>query len=544
MRIAVINTGGTISCVGDPLAPMTAEEFAKASETHINPIVQQRFPSIQVTYLTNVPFPESKTKTLDSTNLQPTDWCIMAKAILENYADFDGFVVLHGTDSMDFTGAALPFLLNSFDVNGYGTAVLSKPIVITGSQVPMYYQASGSADVNLNYNTDAYQNFCGAIACARTGVPEVCVYFQNRLYRGSRVVKTNASEFNAFSSPNYPPLAEYGVELLLLDENWLPGPVHDDVSLDDASVRAAQQAAVEEVRGNVDDVPVMQFNAFPAEYRMSDGSTSPATAFVADLFDSAVNAGAKGIILESYGEGNFPSGNPDHPAEGAIYQALKAANTSGINIVDCTQVLSGTVNDIAYAAGAWLPDVGALSPADLSPIAALAKLIILMASATQKGWTRQHIRFLFQTDLTGEMQSVNSLDSRGNAVLLPGQQISTTDGSATLTNDPALGPVLMGIGNPSPLWSLPSPPPAKDLAGRLVMQGDGNLVLYGRSGKALWATDTGNPAGASSKLTLTGTYDANVPANGDVLLQVYDYSDMRVARVIYAQEKEARAISA
>lgn len=533
MKIAIINTGGTISCVGNPLSPMSAEAFAQVCKTLLDPIVQRQFPDIEITYLTNVAFPESKTKTLDSTNLQPTDWCIMAKAILNNYTSFDGFVMLHGTDSMDFTGAALPFLLNAFDANGYGTAVLSKPIIITGSQVPMYFRENGNSQLTLNFNTDAYQNFCGAVASARIGIPEVCVYFQNHLYRGNRVLKTNASEFNAFSSPNYPPLAEYGVELTLYNENWLPGPVHADVSLDSADVLAAQQVAVESIMANIDNFPVMQLNAFPAKYTMS-----PASAFIADLINSAVNTGAKGIILESYGEGNFPSGNPDTPADGAIYQALNTADDSGVNIVDCTQVITGTVNNSAYASGAWLPKVGALAPADMSPIAALAKLMIIMTSASGNNWTREQVRALLQTNLTGEMKSVNSLDSRTNTVLLPGQSISTLDGSATLTNDQALGPVLMGVGCKSPLWSLPTSPSPNNLPGRLEMQNDGNLVFYSRYNKALWATNTGDPEGASSKLTLIGHYDSTTPANSNVLLQVYNYSAMRVASILYTSPSE------
>lgn len=531
MKIAVINTGGTISCVGDPLAPMSAKDFAQACEVHLDPILLQQFPDIEITYLTNVTFPESATQTLDSTNLQPTDWCIMAKGILDNYTRFDGFVVLHGTDSMDFTGTALPFLLNAFDANGYGTAVLSKPVIITGSQVPMYYQASSSSVLTLNFNTDAYQNFCGAIASARIGVPEVCVYFQSHLYRGSRVLKTNASEFNAFSSPNYPALAEYGVELTLYNDHWLPGPVHDSVSLDNADVLTAQQAVVDRLKSNIDDFPVMQFNAFPAKYTMS-----PASAFIADLINGVVKAGAKGIILESYGEGNFPSGNPDTPADGAIYQALKAANENGINIVDCTQVITGTVNSSAYASGAWLPQVGALAPADMTPMAALVKLMILMTSAEGSNWTREQVQALLQTNLTGEMKSVNCLDSRSNAVLQPGQSISTLDGSATLTNDQALGPILKGAGCSTPLWSLPTPPSANNLPGRLVMQNDGNLVFYSRYNKALWATNTGKPGGASSRLTLTGNFDSTTPAESTLLLQVYSYSDMCVTSVLYTSQ--------
>src|SRR5436853_2145044 len=108
MKVAVINTGGTISCVGNPLAPMTAAQFAAACTSILNPILAQQFPSLSIDYVTDLPFPESKSKTLDSTNLQPTDWCLIASYILRHYPAYDGWVVLHGTDSMDFTGTALP----------------------------------------------------------------------------------------------------------------------------------------------------------------------------------------------------------------------------------------------------------------------------------------------------------------------------------------------------------------------------------------------------------------------------------------------------
>ncbi|WP_369988887.1 asparaginase domain-containing protein [Pseudomonas xanthosomatis] len=525
MKIAVINTGGTISCVGSPLAPMTAQRFASASQQLIDPVLRQQFPQLQVDYLTSVTFPESSTQTLDSTNLQPSDWCIMAKGILDHYAAYDGFVVLHGTDSMDFTGTALAFLLNGFDSRGVGTAVLSKPVILTGSQMPLYYQVSAdSNDLALNYNTDAFQNVCGAVALAQSGIPEVGVYFQNHLYRGNRAVKTNASEFDAFHSPNYPALAEYGVELSLFNAQWLPGPVHSSVSLDSPEVLAGQQAALAKVSAAIDHYPVMQLNAFPARY-----SQSPATSFMADLIKAVVGAGAKGVILESYGEGNFPSGNPDQPQQGAIYQALAMANEQGVNIVDCTQVLAGTVNNSAYAAGAWLPEVGALAPADMTPMAALAKLMILMA----QGWNRDQVQTLFQTNLAGEMQSVNQLDSRSNTTLLPGQSLSALDGSARLLNDPQRGPLLIGANTTSALWQLPTPPAASALPGRLVMQDDGNLVFYGRDNQPLWATNTGNPAGASSRLLISGRYNAETPSASTLKLQVLNYSANRIAATLY-----------
>ncbi|MFP2904147.1 asparaginase domain-containing protein [Pyxidicoccus sp. 3LFB2] len=524
MKIAIINTGGTISCVGDPLAPMTASQFAAACEKILNPILAQSFPTLEIAYITDLTFPESKSGTLDSTNLQPTDWCLLAGYILNHYALYDGWVVLHGTDSMDFTGTALPFLLSCFNSNGIATAALSKPVIITGSQVPMFYQDPKSGALSLNFNTDAYQNFCGAVASAQTGIPEVCVYFQSELYRGNRVLKTNASEFDAFSSPNYPALGEFGIEFRLEAGNVLPSPVSYAVSLDNP---AACQAAIKQlnnIQATINSFPVMQFNAFPASYNSANS-----TAILANLIRACMGQGIKGLILESYGEGNFPSGNPDKPSAGAIYQALNDANKAGVVIVDCTQVISGVVNDSAYASGAWLPAVGALNPADMTSTAAFAKLMILLAAAGSNGWSATDVKTLLQLNLLGEMLSVSRLDSRLNASLLPGQSISALDGSATLRNDPVLGPTLANSSGAT-LWKALSNPSSSDMPGRLVMQNDGNLVFYSRYNTAMWATNTGDSRGASSMLILGGSASA-----GSLSLQVYNYSGGTVSRTLYAQ---------
>ncbi|HEX8557607.1 MAG TPA: asparaginase domain-containing protein [Pyrinomonadaceae bacterium] len=520
MKVNVINTGGTISCAGHPLAPMSAAQFAAACETILNPILLQQFPDLQINYVTDLTFTESVTGTLDSTNLQPTDWCLMASYILSHYGDCDGWVVLHGTDSMDFTGTALPFLLTTFSAEGFPIASLSKPVIITGSQVPMFYENTQSPpQLSLNFNTDAFQNFCGAVAAAQSGVPEVCIYFQNHLYRGNRSLKTNASEFDAFSSPNYPALAEYGITFRVARENVLPPPVNYAVSLDNQSALNAAVAQLDYVAANINSFPVMQFNAFPAWYQFND-QQGTSSGLIASLINACVGQGIKGLILESYGEGNFPSGNPDTPSKGAAYQALYNANAKGVVIVDCTQVIQGVVNDNAYAAGAWLPAVGALNPADMTPMAAFAKLMILLASAgySANNWSAAVVKRLFQLDLLGEMMDVSRLDSRGNSALLPGQSLTALDGSATLTNDPAAGPVLADSKGQT-LWQPLSAPPGSEMPGQLVMQGDGNLVFYSRYNSPMWATNTGRPDGAASMLILGGS-----TSDHSLSLTVYDYS--------------------
>ncbi len=527
MNIAVLNTGGTISAVGNPLNPMTAGQFADACTSLLNPIFMQGIPNLNITYIKDLVFPESPTYgTLDSTNLQPSDWCLMANYILDHYAEYDGWVVLHGTDSMDFTGTALPFLLSSFDKKGIVTGALSKPVIITGSQVPLFYQTTSRDALTINFNTDAFQNVCGALAAAQTGVPEVCVYFQNKLYRGNRVVKTNASEFNAFSSPNFPSLGEYGVSLSLDMNIILPDPVSYAVSLDNPSVRTNISQQLQYIQDHINAFPVMQLNAFPAYYTMS----SPPDGFLAKLIHSLPGLKLKGLILESYGEGNFPSGNPDNAASGSIYTALKEVNEQGVIIVDCTQVISGIINDSAYLAGAWLPAVGALSPADMTPMAAFAKLMILMSAAGYSGncWNTDTIKNLFQSNLLGEMLSVNKLDSRSNRSLLPGQNLYALDGSSTLTNDQTIGPVLKDKQGKI-LWSAFSTPPEHaQMPGRLIMQNDGNLVFYNRFNSATWATNTGNSSGASSIVSIDGS-----SVNQTLMLSIYDYSVGKQAAVLY-----------
>lgn len=527
MDIAVINTGGTISCVGDPLGPMTAAAFAAACQSIVDPILAQQFPDLIVTYVRDLTFPESQSGTLDSTNLQPSDWCLIAGYILDHYADYDGWVVLHGTDSLSFTGTALPFLLSCFDANGFGTALLSKPVIITGSQVPLFYQAPNTATLTLNFDTDAFQNVCGAIASAQSGIPEVCVYFDSQLYRGCRVMKTNASEFEAFSSPNYPALGQSGVVFRLAAGNVLAPPVHSSVSLDDPTALAAAAAQLAAIAEAINFVPVMQLNAFPAWYSPANG-----TALLANLIGACVGQGIRGLVLEAYGEGNFPSGDPDTPASGAIYQALAAANAAGVVIVDNTQVLRGIVNNSAYASGAWLPAVGALSPADMTPVASLAKLTVLLAAASHQGWSAADVKRLLQLSLLGEMADVSRLDSRGAAVLLPGQSLSALDGSAVLLNDPVQGPTLSGGG--AVLWSAIANPASVQMPGRLAMQNDGNLVFYDRDNTAQWATNTGDPTGASSMLVVAGS-----AADETLGLVVYDYSGGAVSATLYSQPNAA-----
>lgn len=522
MRICVVNTGGTISCVGDPLAPMGAAEFAEASKRILDPVVKGALPEVCLSYETSLTFPESSTGTLDSTNLQPSDWCLLAEWILENYEQYDAFIVLHGTDSMDYTGAALPLLLNVFDRNGFGRAVLSKPVILTGSQLPMYQQVG--ADLLLNFDSDAFQNFCGAVSVACLRAPEVGVYFDAELMRGSRVVKVNASGFRAFESPNYPPLATVGINVTQSPDEVLPGPVSASVSLDDPDARALAQQQLAGIRAAVDETLVMPFSAWPAPYSPSQGQAA-----IANLLTACLAQGVRGLVLQSYGEGNFPSGDPDEPSSGAIYQALAQATASEVLLVDSTQVLAGVVNDTAYASGSWLAQVGALGSYDMTAIASTVKATLVLAAQAGNAWSFADVQRLMQTNLAGEMLSVDRVDSRiDGGQLRPGAVITSLDGSATLENSPEAGPQLLDSTG-TVLWSPGEGP------GRLTMQDDGNLVLYSSGNVPLWASNTGVPTGASSVLWLSGSADA-----GTLALRVYDYCHGQTLCTLYEQTSHKR----
>ncbi|MDJ0797394.1 MAG: asparaginase [Calothrix sp. MO_167.B12] len=538
LKVCVINTGGTISCTGNPLVPMSAQNFATACKRLLNPILKQQFPNVEVTYSTELKF-DSPTGTLDSTNLQPSDWCLIAEEILKHYESYNAWVVLHGTDTMAYTASTLPFLLSDVSKKGYITIALDKSVILTGSQVPMF---SGNPktpeELTLRYNTDAYQNVCGAIAAAISGIPEVCLYFDGDLYRGNRSVKSNTNEFKAFSSPNYPALGKCGIDFRVYPDRILTTPYVSQTTLSDKSSCASVLRKVGEIKKNVNDLPVLQLNAFPTWYKTAKGNDS-SSALMASLIqewfkDSPTPRFIRGLILESYGEGNFPSGASNNPKDGAVYQALAEAKEKQVIIVDCTQVLQGVVNDSAYGSGTWLPEVGALNPQDMTPITALAKLTILSSRAAIDGWYYEDLTRVFQLNLLGEMLSTSRLECRTNSTLLPGQKIKALDGSAYLENDPQMGPVLKGsdaviLWSPYVAGDLPANF-ASEMPGHLVLQYNGTLVYYGRTGTLLWQLKTPNQPEGTSMLVLEGSL-----SDKNIKLSITNYRRQEIVNTIFYQ---------
>lgn len=453
MNIYLLYTGGTIGCVGTPLAPLAGQDFVSAFKANVEGIITSQLPGTVITY-------DWFTPTLDSTNMQPSDWVSIAQKILTNYTQNDAFLVLHGTDTMAWTAAALSFLLPG----------ISKPLFVTGSQLPLFYQQSAGS-YTLLFNTDALRNVLGAIEFLTFAVPEVCLYFADSLYRGNRVVKSNASQFTAFSSPNYPTLGTYGVLPRLNDTLILPSPSEN--ALDNNLQQVSKN--LQTIAANINAASVIQFLIFPAYYDQNSGN-SLLVSMLGQL--SKVSPALKGVIFESFGEGNIPSFTQ-------MQSLLSSMHAGGVILVDCTQVYAGDVNYNAYATGAWLKGCGVVSGYDMTPISALAKLIVQLAldpSAEQSA-----IENTMGTNLAGEMTSYYALSGYQNEFLSPGESLYSVNGNFQFINEAEGNLVLYNLtgGSPVQVWNHNC-----GEEGRLVMQSDCNLVFYNNNFKPLFATNT------------------------------------------------------
>ena len=397
MKIVIIYTGGTIGCCGNPLKPLPATQFISAFNKNITPIIKQKYFDCHLAFIAFEP-------SLDSTNCQPSDWCLITDYILQNYHAYDAFIVLHGTDSMAWSASAVSFLLTGLSNTGQPNTFLNKPVIFTGSQLPLFHENKcddGSKRFSILYNTDALQNILGSVTTAyNTKVADVFVYFNNALLRGNRTVKTNADEFNAFSSPNFPALGKVGINFTQNPKYFNPYFLNASHSLDNLSTRKHVIKQLQFIKKNINDAIVLPFLAYPAPYHSKKN-----TSLIATMLDSCINQGIKGLILESYGAGNFPSGNPTDPEAGAVYNILKTARKQGVIIINCSQVLQATVNSDIYAAGSWLSHIGVISVADMTAITAFCKLtyLISLKNYDHNAWSLSTIEKLMTTPLMGEM---------------------------------------------------------------------------------------------------------------------------------------------
>ncbi|TSO25210.1 60 kDa lysophospholipase [Bagarius yarrelli] len=338
-RVLVINTGGTIGMMyhNDVLRPepnALVKTLRKLPTLHDEHLSKQN-KRIVYTVIEYSPL-------LDSCNMTTDDWATIAKDIEKHYEKYDGFVILHGTDTMAYTASALSFMCEH----------LGKPVILTGSQVPIY-----------EMRNDGRDNLLGALLIAgQFVIPEVCLYFHHKLFRGNRVTKVDAGSFDAFSSPNLAPLANAEVDIKI---NW------------DTVWRANTTA---KFRVNT------QMNRNVGLLRLFPGIT-------ADTVRAFLQPPMEGIVLETYGSGNAPDNRED------LLEEFRKATERGVIMVNCTQCLRGSVTT-SYATGKALSDAGLVPGCDMTPEAALSKLSYVLA---RKDLMTQEKKKVLSKNLRGEM---------------------------------------------------------------------------------------------------------------------------------------------
>lgn len=335
-KILVIYTGGTIGMIKDPESGALKPFNFDALYQHI-PILE-KFNC----HIDNWCFEPL----IDSSNMKPAFWIQLAGVIEEHYENYDGFVVLHGTDTMAYTASVLSFMFEN----------LNKPVVFTGSQLPMGVM-----------RTDGRENFINAIEIASAYeddtplVPEVSICFENRLMRGNRTNKFNAENFNAFLSGNYPLLAQVGVHIRyneqhILRPNFKKLRVHRNL-----------------------DQNVAILKLFP-------GITENVVQSVLHI------NGLKGLILETYGAGNAPT-------DQWFLDALTQAISRGITIFNVTQCKGGSVEMGKYETSAQLDTIGLVGGYDITTESAIAKMMFLLG----EGYTGDELAKKLQSPLRGEL---------------------------------------------------------------------------------------------------------------------------------------------
>jgi L-asparaginase len=256
----------------------------------------------------------------DSSDINHTHWAVLCNTISEHYESYDGFVILHGTDTMAYTASALSF----------GLVGISKPVILTGSQVPM-----------SNIRSDARRNLVNAIELATKEIPEVAICFNDHLYRGNRCTKMSIGDFDAFSSPNFPPLAEVGIEICLASDLILQ-----------------KGATLSGKPGFRDSVLVLKLHP----------GLSPS--FLKDIDLSKIEA----VIIEAFGSGNMPMKGPYN-----MLPFIESCREADIHVIVTSQAAYDSVDLNLYKSGRAAQALGAISAGDMTMESAVTKAMHLLA---------------------------------------------------------------------------------------------------------------------------------------------------------------------
>ena len=311
-RVCIIYTGGTIGMVPGENGYIPSEGRLEDDLAAMSDLRKAGMPELEVIQFSPL---------LDSSNVSVAEWNKMGQTIAENYDRFDGFVILHGTDTMSYSASALSFMLEN----------LEKPVIFTGAQIPL-----------CEIRSDGCSNIVSSVLIAAEGaVREVCIYFDGKLLRGCRSTKISSDRFAAFASPNFSPLADVGITVEYHRQE-LPersGPFRFTP---------------------FEDVPVGIIKMFPG--------------IQIKLFESIMTEQLKGVVLETFGAGNIPSGSA-----GEMIPIIRKAYENGTLVVVCSQCVQGTVTLGAYETSKTLKDIGAVTGKDMTTEAALTKLIYLFS---------------------------------------------------------------------------------------------------------------------------------------------------------------------
>ena len=333
-QILVLYTGGTIGMVSTENGYDVERGYLGKAIENVSNFHHYNMPKFHV---------KEYSRLIDSSNVKPESWVTLAQDIIRHYDNYDGFVVLHGTDTMAYSASVLSFMLGD----------IQKPVIFTGSQIPM-----------SQVRSDATLNILNSLLFAcDDNIKEVCVFFDKKLLRGNRTTKISATGFEAFGTPNYPALAKVGIDLNLNKKRLLE-------------------------RKSTNKAPKLETFGVP---KIAVLTIFPGIDY--SILETILEPPLQGLILKTFGAGNMA--NDPH-----VHEILKRASDRGVVIVNCTQCLYGTVKMGAYKVAGGLAAAGVISGHDMTDEAALGKLFYLLS---RKDMSNEDVRKAFEISLQGEV---------------------------------------------------------------------------------------------------------------------------------------------